>query len=157
MSRWALAGAVVGAALLGGAVAHATPHLDCEARALVDVEAEQAWVSVETDLLRVVPAVVDGGASIDRACERIGAPVIAVLPGVDVEEGPSAAPPDPALPALPPRDLPVAEPAPSPARPAPDAYRDRLDCRAAPGRAAPATAALGLLLLGAVARRRGRR
>ncbi|MCA9558408.1 MAG: hypothetical protein KC583_07590, partial [Myxococcales bacterium] len=111
MSRWALAGVVAGATVLGGAAAQATPHLDCEARTLVDVEAEQAWVSVEMDLLRVVPAIVDGGASIDRACDRVGAPWIAVLPGVDLIDGPSTAPPDPSLPTVPRRELPVAEPA----------------------------------------------
>ncbi len=157
MSRWALAGAVAGAVVLGGAGAQATPHLDCEARALVDVEAEQAWVSVDMDLLSVVPAVVDGGASIDRACDRIGAPWIAVLPGVDRGEGPPTAPPDPALPTVPRRDVPVAEPATSPARPAPAARADHLDCRAAPGRGAPVALGLGLLLVGAAARRWGRR
>lgn len=157
MRRSAQVGVLLGATVLGAATAYATPHLDCEARALVDVEAAQAWVSVDMDLLRVVPAVVDGGVSIDRACERIGAPRIAVLPGVDLGDGPSTAPPDPALPEVPRRDLPVAEPAPSPAHPAPAAHRDRLDCRAAPGRSGPAAWAAGLLLLGMAARRRGRR
>ncbi len=161
MLRWVAATTI----LLVATTAAAVPRVDCARQRLFDVDAAGGYVSIDDDLIRVLPAAVDGGASIVDVCGRVDAAEIAVLPvggeaadpvadGEPVGSGP-AAPPEPDRPTMPDRDLPVAEPAPSPARPLPDALVDRLGCDAG-GSGAPASPwalLLGFVLISGCRRR----